>query len=80
MGNVVFVRKLQQNLSNITEKSEGIASGESRILTRTSLATGLVFKRFRLLSTMHDRNRQREKYEKETRIRCRRWLSMFLWR
>lgn len=56
MGDVVFMRKLQYNLSNITKESESIASRESGIFARTSMATGLVFEGFRLLSTMHGGN------------------------
>lgn len=53
---VIFVRKLQCYLQDITEMPEGIASRESRIFARTPMATGVVSEGFRLLSTMHERN------------------------
>lgn len=39
---------------------EGTASGQSGVLARTSLATGVVFEGLRLLSEVYERNDERE--------------------
>lgn len=59
MVHVIFVRELQRHMQDVTEMPEGIASRESRIFARASMATGVVSEGFRLLSTMHERNESR---------------------
>lgn len=61
---VIFVCQLQYHLQNIGEKLESAASGQSRVFAREPMATGLVSQRFRLLSTLHERDESRGKTRK----------------